>query len=143
MIDENPIKTIVEELKDLANVKNFVGDPIETNEKILIPFMKWGVGFGAGAGNSSDGNDGFGSGAAAGIEPISIVVVDKKVEGMDGVRVLNLTKGTETSKAISELGIVATDLIKEILDNCEQDKSGLNHSKTSQNEKTDGSADKK
>ncbi|BBL61852.1 MAG: sporulation protein [Methanobrevibacter arboriphilus] len=114
---DNSIKTTVDELKKLLNVRNFVGDPIETEDKILIPFMKWGFGFGAGQVNSSDSDNGFGSGAGAGIEPISIVVVDKKLEGMDGVRVLNLTKATETSKAISELGIVATDLIKEIISN--------------------------
>jgi len=122
MTDENPIKTTVKELKELINVKNFVGEHIETEDKVLIPFMKWGLGFGTGKGNSSEGDGGFGAGAAAGIEPISIVVIDKKVEGMDGVRVLNLTKGSETSKAISELGIVVSDLIKEIISNSNQNQ---------------------
>lgn len=122
MTDENPIKTTVEELKGLINVKNFVGEHIETEDKILIPFMKWGLGFGAGQGNSPKGDGGFGSGAAAGIEPISIVVIDKKLEGMEGVRVLNLTEGTETSKAISELGIAVSGLIKEIISNLNQNQ---------------------
>jgi len=122
MSDENPIKTTVEELKEIINVKNFVGEHIETEDKILIPFMKCGFGFGAGQGKDPEGNGGFGSGAAAGIEPISIVVIDKKLEGMDGVRVLNLTKGSETSKAISELGVVVSDLIKEIVPNSNQNQ---------------------
>ncbi|MEA4956944.1 hypothetical protein SDC9_07490 [bioreactor metagenome] len=121
---ENSIKTTVDELKKLLNVKNFIGEPIETEDKILIPFMKWGIGFGAGQMNNSNSEGGFGSGAAAGIEPISIVVVDKKSDGIDGVRVLNLTKATETSKAISELGIVATDLIKEVISNYNEKQAG-------------------
>lgn len=130
MAEEKPLKTTVEELKDLVNVKNFIGDPIEAEGKVLIPFMKWGLGFGAGQGNNSEGG-GFGSGAAAGIEPISIVVIDKELEGMEGVRVLNLTKGTETSKAITELGIVVTDLIKEIASNYNQDQKDSKNSKDS------------
>jgi len=122
MTDENLIKTTVEELKELINVKNFVGEHIETEDKVLVPFMKLGLGFGVGQGKGPEGEGGFGSGAAAGIEPISIVVIDKKVEGVEGVRVLNLTKGSETSKAISELGIVASDLIKEIVSNSDKNQ---------------------
>lgn len=137
MADEKPIKTTVEELKELINVKNLVGAPIEIDGKVLIPFMKWGLGFGAGQGKGPEGDGGFGSGAAAGIEPISIVVIDKELEGMEGVRVLNLTKGTETTKAISELGIVVTDLIKEIVSNADKDKKCT--SKDSKNSDADES----
>jgi len=138
MNDENPIRVTVEELKELIDIKNFVGDSIEIEDKILIPFMKYGFGFGAGQGNDSKGDGGFGSGAGAGIEPTSLVVIDKKLEGMDGVRVLNLTKGTETSKAIAELGIVVTDLVKEIISNSNQNKEGqIEDSETSNNTQSD------
>ena len=42
------IKTTVEELRKLINVDNVIGSPIETEDKILIPVMRMGVGFGAG-----------------------------------------------------------------------------------------------
>ncbi|WP_296786162.1 GerW family sporulation protein [uncultured Methanobrevibacter sp.] len=42
------IKTTVEELRKLANVDNVIGSPIETEDKILIPVVRMGVGFGAG-----------------------------------------------------------------------------------------------
>ncbi|MBZ9570789.1 sporulation protein [Methanobrevibacter sp. TMH8] len=136
MVDENPIRTTVDELKKLLNVKDFIGDPIVTDDKILIPFLKWGLGFGAGKGNGPEDTGGFGSGAAAGIEPISIVVIDKKTEGMEGVRVLNLSNGTETSKAISELGVVVSDLIKELAANHKGHMGGFKGSKDSKNEKS-------
>ena len=50
------IKTTVEELHKLINIDNVIGKPIETEDKVLIPVMRMGVGFGAG-GNIS-GNDG-------------------------------------------------------------------------------------
>lgn len=138
MADENPIKTTVEELKGLINVKNIVGDTIETEDKILIPFMKLGLGFGAGQGNGTEGDSGYGAGAAAGIEPISIVVVDKHSKGIEGIRVLNLTEGNETSRAISELGILATDIIKELIDTyVAKQETGGDDSNNPSNEKTD------
>ena len=39
------IKTTVEELRKLINVDNVIGSPIETEDKILIPVMRMGVGF--------------------------------------------------------------------------------------------------
>ena len=138
MVDENLIKTTVEELKGLIKVNNFVGEHIETEDKILIPFVKCGLGFGIGQGKAPESEEGFGSGAAAGIEPISIVVIDKKIDGIEGVRVLNLTKGTEISKAISELGIVVSDLIKEIVSSSNQNKAN-----TSENTSENASEDSK
>ena len=52
----NNIKTTVEELRKLINVDNVIGTPIETEDKVLIPVIKMGVGFGAG--ESLLGNEG-------------------------------------------------------------------------------------
>ena len=105
------IKTTVEELDKLINVENVVGSPIETEDKILIPVMRMGVGFGAG--ESLLGNEGNDvAGAAAGVEPISMVMIPKKGNDAEGVRVLDLSKGTETNKALSDLGLIITDLVK-------------------------------
>ena len=109
------IKTTVEELRKLINVDNVIGSPIETEDKILIPVMKMGVGFGAGENIlGSEGSDA--AGAGAGVEPISMVMIPKKGNDAEGVRVLDLSKGTETNKAISDIGLIVTDLVKNFLD---------------------------
>lgn len=111
----NNIKTTVEELRKLINVDNVIGTPIETEDKILIPVMKMGVGFGAGENIlGSEGSDV--AGAGAGVEPISMVMIPKKGNDAEGVRVLDLTKGTETNKAIADIGLIVTDLVKTFLD---------------------------
>lgn len=115
---EEPIKTTVEELRKLLEIHNFVGEPTETEDKILIPVMKMGMGFGAGMGkgeasSGQGGGVGSGAGAAAGVEPVAMVVIFKGISGPDGVRVLNLTTGGPLSKAIAEIGTVITDVVKE------------------------------
>ena len=105
------IKTTVEELRKLISVDNVIGTPIETEDKILIPVMRMGVGFGAG--ESIMGNEGKDvAGAGAGVEPISMVMIPKKGNDAEGVRVLDLSKGSETNKALSDLGLIITDLVK-------------------------------
>ena len=110
------IKTTVEELHKLINIDNVIGKPIETEDKVLIPVMRMGVGFGAG-GNIS-GNDGTEAvGAGARVEPISMVMIPKKGNDAEGVRVLNLSKGTETNKALADLGLMISDLVKSYVGN--------------------------
>ena len=72
----NNIKATVEELHKLIQVDNVIGTPIETDDKILIPVMKMGVGFGVGENLSS--NEANAAGAGAGVEPISMVMIPKK-----------------------------------------------------------------
>lgn len=113
MVDN--IKTTVEELHKLINIDNVIGSPIETEDKILIPVMRMGVGFGAG--ENVFGKEGSGaSGAGAGLEPIKMVMIPKNGTSSDDVRVLDLSKGSETNKAISDLGLMISDLIKSYMD---------------------------
>ena len=80
-----------------------------------------GVGFGAG--ESILGNDGSNAvGAGAGVEPISMVMIPKKGNDAEGVRVLDLSKGSETNKAIADIGLVITDLVKTFLDSQKADE---------------------
>ena len=110
----NNVKTTVEELRKLINVDNVIGTPIETEDKILIPVMRMGVGFGAGE-NILGKENSDASGAGAGVEPTSMVMIPKKGNDAEGVRVLDLTKGSETNKALSEIGLIITDLVKTYL----------------------------
>lgn len=118
------IKTTVEELHKLIKVENLIGEPIETEDKIMIPVMRMGVGFGAG--EKILGNEGSEAvGAGAGVEPISMVLIPKKGNDAEGVRVLDLSKGSETNKALSDLGLIISDLIKDYMgsQNMEYDES--------------------
>ncbi|MGN0176757.1 MAG: GerW family sporulation protein [Methanobrevibacter sp.] len=105
------IKTTVEELRKLINIKNIVGEPIETEDKLLIPVMRMGVGFGVGE-NILGAEKGDAAGAGAGVEPISMVIIPKKGNDAEGIRVLNLSKGSQANKALSDLGLLISDLIK-------------------------------
>ncbi|WP_407412710.1 GerW family sporulation protein [Methanobrevibacter sp.] len=108
------IKTTVEELRKLINVDNVIGTPIETEDKILIPVMRMGLGFGAGE-NILGNEKSDATGAGAGVEPISMVLIPKKGNDAEGVRVLDLSKGSETNKALSDLGLIISDLIKDYI----------------------------
>ena len=48
MVEVEPIKTTVEELRKLVNIQNFIGEPIEVEDKVIIPVSKVGVAFGVG-----------------------------------------------------------------------------------------------
>ncbi len=124
-MDADPIRTTVEELRKLIAIQNFVGEPVETDDKLLLPVMKMNIAFGAGKGTSgkslSTENEettasGIGGGAGASVEPIAMVVVTKGVSGSEGIKSLNLTKGNPTNKAISDVGLIATELVKNTLD---------------------------
>ena len=114
------IKTTVEELRKLINIKNVIGEPIETEDKILIPVMRMGVGFGVGDNlMGKEGSDA--AGAGAGVEPISMVMIPKKGNDAEGVRVLNLSKGNDTNKALTDLGLIISDLVKKYVGNKDDD----------------------
>ena len=108
------IKTTVEELQKLINVDNVIGEPIETEDKILIPVVKMGFGFGGGQ-NILGKEGGDAAGAGAGVEPVSMVLIPKKGNDAEGVRVLDLSKGGEANKALSDLGLIVSDLVKKYM----------------------------
>ena len=120
----NNIKNTVEELHKLINVDNVIGDPIETEDKILIPVIRMGVGFGVGENVFSQEGSGA-VGAGAGVEPISMVMIPKKGNDAEGVRVLDLSKGNSTNKALSDLGLMIGDIVKKYINsnNDEYDES--------------------
>ena len=114
------IKTTVEELQKLINVDNVIGEPIETEDKILIPVVKMGFGFGGGQ-NILGKEGGDAAGAGAGVEPVSMVLIPKKGNDAEGVRVLDLSKGGEANKALSDLGLIVSDLVKKYMDSQKDD----------------------
>ncbi|MCC7553667.1 MAG: sporulation protein [Methanobacteriaceae archaeon] len=116
----NEIKAIVEELNKLIKIENYVGESIETENASLIPVMRTGIGFGSGS-NVGDKKGMQGSGAGVGVEPVSMVVILKGVKGAEGIRVLNLSKGSDLNKALSDLTPVLTEIVKEFLPKDEEE----------------------
>ncbi|MDR2873785.1 MAG: hypothetical protein LBV42_03455 [Methanobrevibacter sp.] len=130
-MSEKAINDSISKIQDLIKADNFIGKPIETEDKLLIPFMKVGFGF-AGVDGNDESNNGEAFGAGVGIEPISIVVINKKPEDSDLVQVLSLSEIDNSSKIITDLGLVLTDLIKEILTNFKYDTSNSNINETNE-----------
>lgn len=109
------IKTTVEELQKLLNINNVIGTAIETEDKVMIPVMRMGFGFGVGENiMGKEGSDA--AGAGAGLEPIKMIIIPKKGNTAEGIRVLDLGKGSETNKALSDLGLMISDLIRSYID---------------------------
>ncbi len=95
MAAEDAIRATVDELLKALSAKNIIGDPIETEDKILIPITKMGMGFGTGqsigAGEAQKGETASGAGGGVGVFPVAVVVIFKGVTGSEGVRVIPLT----------------------------------------------------
>ena len=107
MSAEDTIKTTIEELLKVLATKNVVGDPIEMEDKILIPITRIGMGFGAGMGESKGqegrGGTGGGAGGAAGTNAVAVVVIFKGVPGPDGIKVLPLQTPSPIAKTIADI----------------------------------------
>ena len=112
----NNIKATVDELQKLLNIDNVIGTAIETDDKIMIPVMRMGFGFGVG--ENIVGKEGSNAaGAGAGVEPVKMILIPKKGNSAEGVRVLDLSKGNNTNRALSDLSLIISDLIKSYMDN--------------------------
>lgn len=141
MIDEKPIKTTVEELRKLIHISNYVGEPIESEDKILIPVTKAAVGFGIGEQKTEQTIAATGAGVS--VEPVTMVVVSKGNTGVEGIRTINLSKGNSTNKALNEVGLILTDLIKEIIPSKNKDDNCLNVDDVTEVEIQDGEINEK
>ena len=113
----DPIKTTVEEIRKILNIENVVGKTIETDELLMFPVTKMGMGFGAGMaegkGRENMEGGGAGAGGAAGIEPVAVVVVHKGVSGPEGVKVMSLKNPDHLSRAISGIGNAAVEIMNQ------------------------------
>ena len=79
---EGVFNSIVGELKNFANTKTIVGDPINIEGKTIIPVIKLKLGFGAGGGEDTSGEKKHGCGGTGGgggggvhIEPAAFITV--------------------------------------------------------------------
>ena len=136
MIDEAPIKSTVEELRKLIHISNYVGEPIESEDKILIPVTKAAIGFGIG--EQKAGQQITATGAGVSVEPVTLVVVSKGNSGADGIRTINLSKGNSTNKTLNELGLILTDILKDVIPSKRKDDEYINVDDVTEVEIQDG-----
>ena len=136
MIEEAPIKTTVEELRKLIHISNYIGEPIESEDKILIPVSKAAVGFGIG--EQKAGQEIAATGAGVSVEPVTMVVVSKGNSGADGIRTINLSKGNSTNKTLNELGLILTDILKDVIPSKRKDDEYINVDDVTEVEIQDG-----
>ncbi len=138
---EDPIKTTVEEIRKVLNIENIIGNPIETDDKILIPVTMMGMGFGAGMGegkgmmSSDQSGMGAGAGGAAGIKPVAMIVVFKNISGPEGVKVLTLS-ANPLAQALGEIGSEVMSMMKE---KCMMKKDEMKEKKMGKEEKPETS----
>lgn len=141
MIDEAPIKSTVEELRKLIHISNYVGEPIESEDKILIPVTKAAIGFGIG--EQKAGQQITATGAGVSVEPVTMVVVSKGNSGADGIRTINLSKGNSTNKTLNELGLILTDILKDVIPSKRKDDEYINVDDVTEVEIQDGEINEK
>lgn len=106
-MSEDPMETTLEGLLKVLNMDNVIGEPIESDDKTLIPISRIGLGFGAGKGQA------IGAAGGAGVEPIAFVVVDKSTEATEQIQVVPLKSQEPLNKAISEFSELAMEFLKE------------------------------
>ena len=136
MVEEAPIKTTVEELRKLIHISNYIGEPIESEDKILIPVSKAAVGFGIG--EQKAGQEITATGAGVSVEPVTMVVVSKGNSEADGIRPINLSKGNSTNKTLNELGLILTDILKDVIPSKRKDDEYINVDDVTEVEIQDG-----
>ncbi len=141
MIDEATIKSTVEELRKLIHISNYVGEPIESEDKILIPVTKAAVGFGIGEHKAEQSIAATGAGVS--VEPVTMVVVSKGNKGVEGIRTINLTKGDKANKTLNELGLILTDVLKDVLPSKKDDDEYINVKDVTEVEIQDGEINEK
>ena len=141
MVEETPIKTTVEELRKLIHISNYIGEPIESEDKILIPVSKAAVGFGIG--EQKAGQEIAATGAGVSVEPVTMVVVSKGNSGADGIRTINLSKGNSTNKTLNELGLILTDILKDVIPSKGKDDEYINVDDVTEVEIQDGEINEK
>lgn len=100
---EGFIKTTVAEIERLLKARTVVGEPMTIEGATLIPLISVGFFFGAAAGSGKaevkqkgEGTGG-GTGAAGGVKPVAVVIIDK-----EGVRIEPIKGAVAT--AVEKIG---------------------------------------
>ena len=102
----------------------------------MIPVSKAAVGFGIG--EQKAGQEITATGAGVSVEPVTMVVVSKGNSEADGIRTINLSKGNSTNKTLNELGLILTDILKDVIPSKRKDDEYINVDDVTEVEIQDG-----
>ena len=91
-------------------------EPIELEDKIIIPIAKMGMGFGVnmnqtGENVKKDGLKKHAAGCGAGLFPVAVLIIFKGISGPEGVKVVSLSPPGES------LSDIAYDLMEKMMGN--------------------------
>jgi len=105
MTGVDAIKATVDELIKALSARNIMGEPIETEDKIIIPITKMGMGFGTGQGHedASKGVLTSGAGGGVGVFPVAVVIIFKGIPGVEGVKVIPLSGQSAITEPVTSL----------------------------------------
>jgi len=107
MAAEEAVKATVDELIKALSANNIIGQPIDMEDKMIIPVTKMGMGFGTGLGHDveekcADGIAG-GAGGGVGVFPVALVIVFKGITGPDGVQIVPLTQPSAIAESMAQI----------------------------------------
>ena len=102
------IKTTLDEHLMALLAKSIIGEPIEIEDKIIIPITKMGMGFGIDIGQigldaGQEDLTGCKASGGVGIFPVAVVVVFKGISGPGGVKVVALSPPVESVSSIAHI----------------------------------------
>ena len=112
MAEEDTAKSVIDELLKAVSAKNIVTEPIELEDKLIIPFAKIGMGFGTGIDKGDEAGRREGAaGGGMGVFPVAVMVVFKGVSGPDGVRVVPLTAPSPLAEPLAAVANLVMDVL--------------------------------
>jgi len=105
MTGVDSIKATVDELIKALSARNIIGEPIEMEDKVIIPITKMGMGFGTGQGGqeANKGASASGAGGGVGVFPVAVVIVFKGIAGPEGVKVVPLTSQSSITEPVTSI----------------------------------------
>src|SRR5512137_1297680 len=107
MAAEDAVKATVDELIKALSANNIIGQPIDMEDKMIIPVTKMGMGFGTGLGHGPEkkGSDGIvgGAGGGVGVFPVALIIVFKGITGPGGVQIVPLTQPSAVAESMAQI----------------------------------------
>lgn len=110
-IAEELMKTLLEQLKVIANTDTIIGEAFQAGNVSIIPVSRISMGIGVGGGGQSQQGEGVGGGGGVKVEPIAFLVVKDQ-----NVSLLNVGKG----KGLDALYEKVPELIDKVVEKVSQ-----------------------
>ncbi len=116
MTGTDAIRATVDELLAVLSARNIAGEPIEMEDKVIIPITKMGMGFGTGQGKEAGGGETIKieAGGGVGVIPVAIVVVLKGIPGEEGVKVIPLSGPSPANQPLSGMASATQSILERI-----------------------------